>query len=43
VGAGGGTVYIADTDNQLIRVLFPAGNGIFFGPFMATLAGSPGQ
>jgi uncharacterized repeat protein (TIGR01451 family) len=43
VGAGGGTVYIADTDNQLIRVLYPTGNGIFFGPFMATLAGSPGQ
>ena len=43
VGSGGGTVYIADTDNQLIRVLYPAGNGIFFGPFMATVAGSPGQ
>jgi hypothetical protein len=43
VGPGGGTVYIADTDNQLIRVLYPAGNGIFFGPFMATMAGSPGQ
>jgi sugar lactone lactonase YvrE len=43
VGAGGGTVYIADTDNQLIRVLYPSGNGIFFGPFMGTLAGSPGQ
>jgi sugar lactone lactonase YvrE len=43
VGPGGGTVYIADTDNQLIRVLYPAGNGIYFGPFMATLAGSAGQ
>jgi sugar lactone lactonase YvrE len=43
VGPGGGTVYIADTDNQLIRVLYPAGNGIFFGAFMATMAGSPGQ
>jgi sugar lactone lactonase YvrE len=43
VGPGGGTVYIADTDNQVIRVLYPAGNGIFFGPFMATIAGSPGQ
>jgi sugar lactone lactonase YvrE len=43
VGAGGDAVYIADTDNQLIRVLYPSGNGIYFGPFMATLAGSPGQ
>jgi len=43
VGAGGGSVYIADTGNQLIRVLYPTGNGIYFGPFMATLAGAPGQ
>lgn len=43
VGAGGSAVYIADTDNQVIRVLFPSGNGIYFGPYMATLAGSPGQ
>jgi hypothetical protein len=43
VGAGGGSVYIADTDNQTIRVLYPTGNGIYFGPIMTSLAGSPGQ
>jgi uncharacterized repeat protein (TIGR01451 family) len=43
VGAGGASVYIADTDNQTIRVLYPTGNGIYFGPIMTSLAGSPGQ
>jgi sugar lactone lactonase YvrE len=38
----GGYVYIADTDNQLIRRLYPNGNGIVFGAFLATFAGSAG-
>src|SRR5260370_18856666 len=33
---------MADTDNQAIRILYPNGNGIVFGPFLVTLAGSPG-
>src|SRR5260370_15516766 len=33
---------MADTDNQAIRILYPNGNGVVFGPFLVTLAGSPG-
>jgi uncharacterized protein DUF11/NHL repeat-containing protein len=40
--SAGGYVYIADTDNQLIRFFFPSGNGAVFGPFLVTVAGSPG-
>jgi secreted PhoX family phosphatase len=40
--SAGGYVYIADTDNHLIRFFFPSGNGVVFGPFLVTLAGSPG-
>jgi uncharacterized repeat protein (TIGR01451 family) len=40
--SAGGYVYIADTDNQLIRFFFPNGNGVVFGSFLVTLAGSPG-
>ena len=43
VSASGDVVYIADTGNHVIRVLYTTGNGIFFGPLMATLAGSAGQ
>jgi sugar lactone lactonase YvrE len=38
----GGYVYIADSGNQLIRQLYPTGNGVIFGPLVLTLAGSPG-
>jgi sugar lactone lactonase YvrE len=41
--SAGGYVYIADTDNQAIRILYPTGNGIVFGPFLVTLAGSAGM
>jgi sugar lactone lactonase YvrE len=40
--SAGGYVSIADTDNHLIRFFFPNGNGVVFGPFLVTLAGSPG-
>jgi sugar lactone lactonase YvrE len=38
----GGYLYIADTGNQLIRRLYPNGNGIVFGPFLVTFAGTAG-
>jgi sugar lactone lactonase YvrE len=41
--SAGGYIYVADTDNQAIRILYPNGNGIVFGPFLVTLAGSPGM
>lgn len=41
--SSGGYVYIADTDNHLIRFFFPDGNGVIFAPFLATLAGASGM
>ncbi|HEX3580426.1 MAG TPA: hypothetical protein VH087_01600 [Thermoanaerobaculia bacterium] len=38
----GGYLYIADTGNELIRRLYPTGNGIIFGPFLVTFAGTTG-
>lgn len=35
----GGYVYIADTDGDIIRQFFPAGNGVVFGAFLGTIAG----
>jgi uncharacterized repeat protein (TIGR01451 family) len=35
----GGYVYIADTDGDIIRQFFPAGNGVIFGAFLGTIAG----
>jgi sugar lactone lactonase YvrE len=38
----GGYVFIADSGNQLIRRLYPNGNGVVYGPWVATLAGATG-
>jgi DNA-binding beta-propeller fold protein YncE len=34
----GGYVYIADTDNDIVRQFYPNGNGVLFNAFLATLA-----
>ncbi len=41
--SAGGYVYVTDTDNHTIRILYPTGNGVVFGPFLVTLAGSAGM
>ena len=35
----GGYVYIADTENSIVRQFYPAGNGVVFSAFLGTLAG----
>jgi sugar lactone lactonase YvrE len=40
--SAGGYVYIADTGNELIRQFYPTGNGIVFGPFLVSVAGTAG-
>jgi DNA-binding beta-propeller fold protein YncE len=42
VSPDGNYIYIADTDNDEIRLFNPKGNGIYFGPIITTLAGSAG-
>ncbi|HEY8131100.1 MAG TPA: hypothetical protein VII12_04360 [Thermoanaerobaculia bacterium] len=34
----GGYVYIADTENSIVRQFYPAGNGVVFSAFLGTLA-----
>jgi uncharacterized repeat protein (TIGR01451 family) len=38
----GGYAYVADSENQIVRQYLPTGNGIYFGPMLVTIAGSPG-
>lgn len=42
VSPDGNYIFIADTGNHAVRLLYPNGNGIFFGPILFTLAGLPG-
>ena len=35
----GGYVYIADTENDIVRQFYPSGNGVVFSAFLGTLAG----
>jgi uncharacterized repeat protein (TIGR01451 family) len=35
----GGYVYITDTENDIVRQFYPAGNGVVFSAFLGTLAG----
>jgi uncharacterized repeat protein (TIGR01451 family) len=35
--APGGYTFIADTGNGSVRILYPGGDGVFFGPFLGTV------